>query len=149
MVNKNRIITGILCLLLVSHVMVGIVTGDDGILDVSGIWKTKFSGIENGCKDSAGNKKREGSYTIIVIQQKESISGIFEDGNTTNIITGKVRANMIEIAVTGSKPDGCAVKTVLKGQIIGEDKIKGAYTGESLNCDTCKWQGMFSINIKK
>ncbi len=116
--------------------------------DVSGKWTVNFVGIEKGCKDSSKNGSKEGLFTFDVLQQGASVSGLSDDGETTNLLSGMLTGNRIKLVVKGVDGD-CMSKTKLRGQVIAGNIIKGSYEGGNLNCDTCKWHGMFSVEINK
>lgn len=117
--------------------------------DLSGTWTIKYTGIEYGCRDADRNRDKEGVFIFTVTQQGNSVSAIFNDGNTTNTITGKIIGHSIHMVVNGLTANDCRVETFLEGDIVMEDMINGSYWGNEINCETCKWDGKFVITIEK
>lgn len=143
---KNSIIVTILYIFLINLIKIGYISAEEQI-NIAGIWNTEFRGIEKNCQNGEKNGAKKGNFTFEVEQKGDSIFAIFEDGKTTNIVNGKIKEALVEIIVKGSTDENCEVKTTLKGQIVGKNQIKGAYMGNSLNCETCEWKGMFSVDI--
>lgn len=138
----------VLCFILVCLLSINDVRAQS-VVDVSGGWSVKFKGVENNCHESRENGEKEGGYTFDVQQQGTSIFSVFDDKTTINIVEGEITGNLIKVIVKGSTNEGCNMKTILKGQIVDKNIIKGAYTGKFLNCDDCEWSGTFNIDIRR
>ena len=117
-------------------------------VDVSGKWAVNFVGIEKGCAESTKDGNNKGLFRFEVSQQGESVSGLSDNGRTTNILSGMLTGKSIKLTVKGVTGD-CLSETRLRGQVISENIIKGSYEGANINCDTCNWYGMFSVEINK
>ena len=117
--------------------------------DISGKWTIKFTGVEKECQEGSRNGPNEGTFVFKVIQNQDTIFAIFDDKITTNVVKGKITGKLIKITVKGVTSEDCTVETILKGQIISEDRIKGMYNGSAANCETCKWEGRFDAIIEK
>ena len=117
-------------------------------VDVSGKWTVNFVGIEKGCAESSKNGNNKGVFQFDVSQQGKSVAGLSDNGRTTNILSGMLTGKSIKLTVKGVTDD-CQSETRLRGQVISQNIIKGSYEGANINCDTCNWHGMFSVEINK
>ncbi len=143
-VNKVAVLCFLLvCMLPMNYVMA------QSVVNVEGLWSVKFEGVEKGCHELKENGHKEGGYTFDVQQQGTSIFSIFDDKTTINIVKGEIDGNLIKVIVKGSTNEGCSMETVLNGQIVDKNLIKGAYSGKFLNCDDCEWMGKFNVDIRK
>jgi hypothetical protein len=114
--------------------------------DVSGQWTLRFKGVEYGCQNPLENGPKEGTFTFHVIQQGENLTATFIDGKTTNHLVGEVRGTAVTATVHGVYPENCKVVTEIVGKVVGRE-IKGNYSGKELNCETCVWEGEFTVEI--
>lgn len=113
--------------------------------DVSGQWTLYFKGVEYGCQNQLKNGSREGTFVFHVTQQGDDLTATFTDGKTTNHFIGRVNGTVLTATVRGVYPENCKVVTELVGEVVGK-VIKGTYWGKELNCETCAWEGEFTVD---
>ncbi len=124
-------------------------------LDVSGQWTLHFKGVEYGCQNPQEDGQKEGTFVFNITQQGENLSATFADRRTTNHLKGVIRGTTVTATVHGLYPDNCRVVTEILGEVVGKDtkgevvgkEIKGTYSGKELNCETCIWEGEFTVEI--
>lgn len=114
--------------------------------DVSGQWTLHFKGVEYGCQNPLENGPKEGTFVFHVTQQGDALTATFADGKTTNHLAGKLNGTVVTAAVHGIYPENCKVVTELVGKVVSK-VIKGTYSGKELNCETCIWEGEFTVEI--
>jgi hypothetical protein len=118
------------------------------VQDVSGLWTLRFKGEESHCQNEAENGPKQGTFIFRITQEGNNLSSTWVDGNTTNVLTGKVSGYIVNATVHGVYPENCRVVTEITGEILGKE-IKGRYSGRELNCETCVWEGDFTAEITK
>lgn len=119
------------------------------VQDVSGLWTLKFKGIETGCQEGAKNGPREGTFVFRVLQQADNISATWTDKATTNTLAGKVIGFTVSASVHGHYGENCRVLTEITAEIVGKNELAGRYSGREINCETCRWEGEFSVVIAR
>lgn len=115
-------------------------------LDVSGEWALHFKGVEYNCQDPQENGDKEGTFVFHVTQQGDNLTATFTDGKTTNHFIGKLNGTIVTATVHGVYPENCKVVTDIVGKVVGKE-IRGTYSGKELNCETCIWEGEFTVEI--
>lgn len=115
-------------------------------LDVSGQWTLRFKGIEYGCQNPEENGPKEGTFVFHVTQQGDNLTATFTDGKTTNHLIGEIRGTTVTASVHGVYPENCTVVTEIVGKVVGKE-IRGTYSGKEQNCETCIWEGEFTVEI--
>jgi hypothetical protein len=116
------------------------------VLDVSGQWTLRFNGVEYGCQNPLENGPKEGVFVFQVTQQGDNLTATFKDGKTVNRLIGVLKGTVVTATVHGVYPENCKVVTDLVGKVVGKG-IKGTYSGRELNCETCIWEGEFTVEI--
>ncbi|MFQ5956811.1 MAG: hypothetical protein ACE5KK_03470 [Candidatus Brocadiales bacterium] len=117
--------------------------------DLSGLWTLRFNGVEANCQNEAENGPKEGEFVFEVLQQGDTLSATWTDGETTNIFTGKVSGSIVRATVYGFYLENCRVLTDITAEITGIGGLVGRYSGQELNCETCTWEGELTVTITK
>ncbi|HHT9139216.1 MAG TPA: hypothetical protein ACFYEI_00210 [Candidatus Tripitaka californicus] len=119
--------------------------------DVSGQWTCHWRGVGRNCQDSLGDIPGGGTVVFYVTQQWKDLTASFidTDGKYACLLIG----NLSGTTLTGTAQVVylghlrlCRIAAEMVGKVTGKT-IEGTFSGRELDCETCIWEGKFTVEI--